>query len=325
MPSATVSADGTTSSGAALESPASDSTVTNAAGEYSFDQLGGGAAPPTQMGWTIVPRKSGDHHNAIGTEDAACVLQYVVGRRALDRYGRFASDATGNGSVTTHDATQILKFAAGIENLPVTSPSRCASDWAFFPIDTGEPNQDVFDPLVTASDCRPGRIVLDPLSQAAVGQDFLAVLFGDCDGSWSPQVPAGTGASALASSTSEPPVVRLGTPRRLYPRRVRVPIYVSGADFSSFRLRVKYDSRRLRADGIRTTSRQTSALAVANTSIPGEITVAIASADPIRGEGSAVAVLDFTTRGRARSARPPRLIEATVNDQPVFPASDPLR
>lgn len=269
------------------------------------------------MGWTVVPRKT-ESGTWVDAEDAVCVLKAVLGKETLTRQGEFASDVTGDGSVTTLDAARILQFSLDpLERLPVAA--RCDSDWAFFPVNTRKANQETIDPLVDPNSCRSGKIVIDPLSETAGGQDFVGVLFGDCDGSWLPPGAQGMGASALTAPASAPPQLRLGSPRRLYPDRVRVPIYVSGANFSTFRLRVRYDARRLRANGIRATQR-TGLLAVANTRVPGEILVAAASADRIPSSRAAVAVLEFTLRGGTGTVRPPRLVEASLDRQPALPA-----
>jgi hypothetical protein len=44
--------------------------------------------------------------------------------------------------------------------------------------------------------CQPGTLTFDPLTQSVSGQDFRAVLFGDCTGNWQPGASAGNAAAA---------------------------------------------------------------------------------------------------------------------------------
>jgi hypothetical protein len=56
-------------------------------------------------------------------------------------------------------------------------------------------NQSVTQPTVSATSCQQGSIELNPLAGDVAGQDFQAILIGDCDLSWpssSPPTPTPT-------------------------------------------------------------------------------------------------------------------------------------
>jgi hypothetical protein len=62
----------------------------------------------------------------------------------------------------------------------------CDSDWVFFPIPTPAPGGQTTFPNPRVTPCQPASISYDPLSGQAIGQNFLAILFGDCTGNWRP-------------------------------------------------------------------------------------------------------------------------------------------
>jgi hypothetical protein len=154
------------------------STATATDGTYALSDLEPG---PQQ----IVPRKLGDLRGAVGSLDAAFAAQASVGMRTLTGAERLACDVTGNGSVSSLDAARIAQFAVGIlTRLPVAA--LCESDWAFIPDPVPAPNQEVVPPEIGAGACEPGAIRFEPLAGNLGGQDFRAVLFGDCTGNWAP-------------------------------------------------------------------------------------------------------------------------------------------
>jgi hypothetical protein len=67
-----------------------------------------------------------------------------------------------------------------IPRLPVAD--LCGSDWAFVPDPLPVPNQQVVPPEMEGGMCTDGAIRFDPLAGSVSGQDFRAVLFGECTG-----------------------------------------------------------------------------------------------------------------------------------------------
>jgi hypothetical protein len=153
-------------------------TATSTDGTYDVPDL----EPGTLQ---IVPSKLGDLRGAISSLDAAFATQSSIGLRTLTADQRLACDVTGNGTVSSLDAAKIVQLVLGaIPRLPVAS--LCSSDWAFIPDALAAPHQEVIPPHVGAGVCTAGAIRFDPLAGKVAGQDFRAVLFGDCTGSWQP-------------------------------------------------------------------------------------------------------------------------------------------
>ena len=154
-------------------------SVTGAtAGQYRFDGVAGG-------NWQIAPRKAGDRRGAVSALDAAFVLQAVAGRRSLDPLQRLAADADGDGALTNADAIRILQVAVGaLAQLPAAQ--LCTSDWLFTPVPATVAHQSLVQPSIGGGACAHGAIAFTPLASTALGQDFRAVLLGDCTGNWLP-------------------------------------------------------------------------------------------------------------------------------------------
>jgi hypothetical protein len=203
-------------------------TTTNDAGSYAFSNPGGGD-------WQVQPTKLGDVNQAISTLDASWVLEHVVGLRDFTANQLLACDVTGDGTVSALDAARILQRVAGlIDHLPVADS--CGSDWVFVPEPGAAPNQLIEQPQM-APMCSMGAIAYQPLVSPSQAQDFLALVFGDCTGNWSPATstpgatatPGSSGptASATATPTSTRPLstatITLTPSRTLTPTRTLSP------------------------------------------------------------------------------------------------------
>lgn len=152
------------------------STSTSTDGTYLLSDLEPG---PFQ----IAPRKLGDLRDAVSSLDSAYATQASLGIRTLSGDQRLACDVTGNGTVSSLDAARIVQVVLGIiPRLPVAD--RCGADWAFVPDPLSVPHQQVVPPQVEGGMCTDGAIRFDPLAGHVSGQDFRAVLFGDCTGNW---------------------------------------------------------------------------------------------------------------------------------------------
>lgn len=133
--------------------------------------------------WRLQPTKSGDVGAPPTSLDAVYVLQAAVGLRTLSAAQSFACDVDGDGTVTALDAALILQYAVGsITSFPAAQ--LCGSNWAFIPVPQAAPNQLLIQPQLRAASCQAGAIDFQPLVAGADNQDFSAVLFGDCTGSW---------------------------------------------------------------------------------------------------------------------------------------------
>ncbi len=287
--------------GVTVEEASGRSASSGVGGTYALHQLP--AAPVA-----IEPRKNGSLGAGVSPLDAAFVLQSVAQMRSLDSRQRLACDATGNGTLTSLDATRILQLTVGlIDRLPVAEDLRCGSEWTFVPVPAAAAHQTVVQPSTEGGLCRAGAIHYDPLSTNASGQSFHAIPFGDCTGNWQ----SGSGAT-LSSSVGSSGAVRLGRARRQRSGRIEMPVYVDADAPSGVLLEVSYDQGTLAA---RRTRRGASpnALMVENRSKPGRLRLAVAG--DIDGR-AAIAILRFRVRPGQRVNEPAiRIVDAAVESE----------
>jgi Dockerin type I domain len=157
------------------------SALTDSIGAYAF-------APPLSGAVALQPSKHGDFNNAITSLDASWVLQVVASLRTFTPDQSLAADVTGDGTVSTLDASLMLQFQVGLINhFPVSEAEVCGSDWIFRPDAAAAPNQTVVPPMVANKVCQQGEISFDPFVAPVAGQDFVAILFGDVTGNWEPK------------------------------------------------------------------------------------------------------------------------------------------
>ena len=151
--------------------------------------------------WSVEPSQLDEIGSAMGIADQAAVnsldadlaLQAANGERTLTPDQRLACDVDGDGAVTSTDATLIRQHGTSSSNrFPVAD--QCGSDCLFVPVPAVVANQCLLSPRIDTGTCQPGSINMAPLSGSAMQQDFDAILFGDCDGSWTP--PGGPAAPA---------------------------------------------------------------------------------------------------------------------------------
>jgi hypothetical protein len=161
-----------------LRGPTPTAVQTDTTGRFVFTGLDG-------CDFHIEPQKLGDASNGISVLDAVYALQSVVGSRSLDGQQRLACDVNGNGTLSALDAVLILQQQVGvISRFPAAEA--CMSDWVFVPMPASAANQQVTQPAIMSPDCQPGSIEFTPLAGQLDNQDFMAVLLGDCTGSWQP-------------------------------------------------------------------------------------------------------------------------------------------
>ena len=271
---------------------------TDANGQFAFNAPGG-------TDCQIEPQKIGGAGSGISSLDAVYVLQAVAGLRALSPEQHIACDVNGSGAVSTLDAALILQYAVGIvTSFPVAQA--CGSDWAFLPKPSPTPNQQALDPQMSQNSCQPGSIAYQPLAGEASGQDFTAVLFGDCNGNWQPP----TGAAALSVADVSPAQVQLSRGRQRG-SQLRVPLRVQSAEaFQALDVQVQYDATRLTLRGVHRIGDARRALLQTNPNVPGRLAIGLASAAPLHS--GTVLVLEFTTHGGRASASTIRIERASA-------------
>jgi hypothetical protein len=155
------------------------SALTGPGGTYAVQSV------PEQT-WAIVPSLVGSQGAAIDMNDVHLLLDAAVGLETFTTEQHFAADVSGNGIVTSHDASLILQFMSGtLARFPAADA--CGSDWIFLPDAPPSSGQEIPPFLDLENEiCTLGRILHDPLASDAVNQDFRAVLLGDVNLSWTP-------------------------------------------------------------------------------------------------------------------------------------------
>lgn len=198
---------------------------TDGNGKYAFTNVGPGD-------WRVEPQKFGDAHGALTALDAVWALQAVVGLRTIDSYNRVACDTDGTGFLSAVDAVFILQYKVGLINM-LPSTETCGSEWAFDPVPFPVTNQQIDRPQAMPAGCRHGDIAYRPLVEDVDNQDFLAILVGDCNGSWQ-GVPATPTLTVSASPSPTPtfgPVCLTSTTVAFFD-----PIQMGGDSISSNRI-----------------------------------------------------------------------------------------
>jgi hypothetical protein len=294
------------SANVAVHGPLDQMAETQTSGDYSVVGV-------PQGQWSIEPRKEGDFGAGISALDAAYVLQAVTGRRDLDGYQQLACDVSGNGALSSLDAARILQFLVGMsDRLPVAET--CDSDWIFVPDAAWIENQEISEPSIGGGDCQQGAIHLDTLAGVADGQDFKAILFGDCTGNWSM-----SSGGALTARTADAPRILAGKLHRSRNGSLVLPIYVrTGGEFNALEVTLRFDAEALSLTGARAARRGSDMVVRHSSSRPGSAVVALASAEPLRG--GRVLLVEFEALG-TRTPRTVAVVGGSVDEQSVGPGT----
>jgi choice-of-anchor B domain-containing protein len=245
--------------------------------------------------WNVTPFKAGAILGAISALDAVYALQSAVGLRQLDAAQQLACDVSGQAGVTAFDATLILRHRVGLINsFPVGNA--CGGDWLFAPNAATVANQQVQPPVPGDARCTTGALSFDPLGAAAPGQDFSALLIGDCTGNWH-ATPAGAGAT-LSAHLAPASSVRVGRARRDGRGHTLVPISLpEQGTFHAIELQLRHDPK-LRAGRVLQARVLADTAIATNTTEPGLLRIAVASARPLPTDGRPLLWVRFSGRGR---------------------------
>ena len=174
-----------------LSGPTPAVSVSDASGAYGFAPL-----PPAS--WSVAPRAAGAPPTGVTALDAAYVLQRVAGTRVFDAGQLLAADVSGDGTVTTFDASLILQYAVGaLTQFPAATT--CGSDLLFLPDAAPAPHQSASPPALVPT-CHMGSLTYSPLDNGASDQRFAAVRLGDCTGNFQPGSAGGSPASPRGAS-----------------------------------------------------------------------------------------------------------------------------
>jgi hypothetical protein len=292
-----------------LTGPTRQAVQTSSTGNYSAANIPAGT-------WNVLPDKVGGFGNAVSSLDAARVLQVVAGLATFTPLQRLACDVTGDGTLSSLDAVRILQFSAGvISKLPVAQT--CGSDWLFYPSAAANTQIVPVPPSVSGGTCQQGNIQLLSLTDPVSNQNFNGILFGDCTGNWTTSSGAATRELAPSAAT-----VRVGALRRGPGTQLRLPVYVQGsAPFNALDVKIGYDAASLTLRSVHPHGAAAKALIGVNNDQSGLVTVSLASAQPLDGDG-AVLVVEFAGTG---NKTPIQLLAAQVDEQPAHVAAQTAR
>ncbi len=272
--------------------PSNESATTTANGSYDLSSME--TAP-----WLIEPVKQGGFGSGIiSALDASFVLQEVVGLRTFTSAQSLACDVTGDGDISPLDATRILQRALG-GSTPFPAAANCGSDWLFEPNASSAQNQTQIQPLLQGgTTCRRGGIQFNPLTGQPDGQDFTAIVVGDCTANWNGSGGAAT--SALTFGQAAVTTARIG-PERASRRRVRVPISIDGATgFNALEMHIGFDPSAVRPMRVRGTRATRRAMIGWQENGPGEMTIVLAAGQTIAAPARNAVVIDFEIIGKVR-------------------------
>jgi Beta-propeller repeat len=278
---------------------------TNFQGNYQVNGL-------ALTNWTVSATKESDFGSGISALDAAYALQAAAGSRTLTPDQELACDVTGNGALSALDAARILQFAVG-QMSSFDIAHTCGSDWLFVPEPQQAPFQTLNLPLTDSDPCVHGSISFNPLTVNATGQNFRAILLGDCTGNWD------SGAAFQRVATA-PAKVRLGRLRQMHNGHARLPVYVqSSQPFYSLDLYLRYDAS-MTVTGTRIRRASAQALATFRESGSGAAAISLASAEPLDGRHGTQLVVEFATSAPVPRKGAVRVIGGMMDEKPLATA-----
>ncbi len=277
------------------DTPVPNANVMLRAGSMTIDSTGPNGTyqfPDVPSGNLVIePTKPQGFGDAVTSLDAVYVLEALAGRRTLNPGQALACDVNGSGDLGTLDAGSILQFSVG-RFARFEAGEACDSDWLFAPCPSLLAHQRVIPPQLTGGSCQHGAIALEPYAGSAAGQDFQALLIGDCTGNWQAQ-----GAARLTSAVpASAPEVRFGRLRRSHHGQLALPIVVRANSYQSLDIQLSYDTQRLRLTNVRlaNTMLDHGILMESNEVTPGLVAIAVASPEPLRSHR--VVVVEFENR-----------------------------
>ncbi|MDQ3130158.1 MAG: FG-GAP-like repeat-containing protein [Acidobacteriota bacterium] len=135
----------------AVGTPSVATATTDASGNYSLSGFG-------TSSYTVTPSKVGGAGTGITSFDASQISKHLIQTVTLTAQQLAAADVSGNGTVTSFDASLIAQTVLGISN------SGNAGTWKFTPVNRTYSN----------------------LTTTQSGQNYTAILLGDVSGNWTP-------------------------------------------------------------------------------------------------------------------------------------------
>ncbi|AQQ70433.1 Thermophilic serine proteinase precursor [Limihaloglobus sulfuriphilus] len=258
------------------------SDVSDEAGLFSISNVPTGS-------YALTPTKSNDI-SEITSFDASLILQSEAGLRSLSSQETLAGDVTRNGTVSSMDASYILKKAVGLIEVPFPGAGKV---WDF----------------------NPSELTFPLLNGDQNDQNFTAILIGDVSGNWKASSPESNALklSSIDNGTSNVKLILLDEIGKI-DGQVVVPVQAElvNAEVYSTDLTVSYDSNILAVDSV-TSGEVAGNMAIASNIEDQQIRIALAGAEPITTDGT-IAKITFKVIGMSDSAVPVSFLIAKINE-----------
>src|SRR5262249_48372491 len=142
-------------------------------------------------------------------------------------------------------------------------------------------NQTFTLPASTSGNCQAGAIAFQPLQTGVSGQDFSAVVFGDCTGNWQPG-GGGSGAgvdvgSGVTHGGDFAPLIQHGG-------NLQIPLSVfTTSTYRTITVTLNYDATQARPPRVRRLRVARRALLAVSHPVPGTLAFSMASTRPVPG------------------------------------------
>ena len=243
--------------------------------------------------YTLTPSKSDAYSpSIISPLDASFVLQHSAGLITLAGGQATAADVNKAEGISPLDASLILQYAAGLIGLP-------------FPNNPG------------VWEFAPSLYSYTGLDEHQANQDFTGILSGDVSGNWSAPPPPGTPVSRSASPIQRAPAATLRFPEQWGDTgaTVTIPLAIEDSDALIAALAtVSWQPDVLAVRSISTTGYSSSFSIATNLSVPGQATVAMASATPPASSAGDLLLLTFDVIGIPGDTSPLDLVSVGLNE-----------
>ncbi|MFZ5519420.1 MAG: FlgD immunoglobulin-like domain containing protein [Candidatus Zhuqueibacterota bacterium] len=267
-------------------------------GNFNFTRLHYG-------NYVLTPEKIGDQGRAISPFDAALVLQHVVGSSQLSPYQKIAADVTGDSTVSSFDASYIMRLSVDLEEkFPVMDTADAF--WEFVPAAFAIDETNWF--------AHPDTIVYNPLEKDEFNQNFIGIIYGDVSQNW-------TSPSLQSVRAQLPPMLAgmsAGAIRPTGMNSFAMPIILESSQaIHSIELEISYPAELMVVSRVSQTDGSGPSLisySVGNALLK----IALASAEPMTQQGEVIAVHFQMKAGQTEGWDGAIRIEsAKLNDVPV--------
>ncbi len=159
--------------------------------------------------------------------------------------------------------------------------------------------------------CQRGAVSFGALAADAAGQDFRALLIGDCTGNWAPPASGTAVAGALRARTA----VKVTRLQPIRGGRLQAALLLRGAgEVQSLEVVLRLDRARLRLARVRPALTARGALVSFNEVAPGSYALALASPRPIEAGARMALVLDLVPLAADAAAGGIALEDVRINE-----------